>query len=99
MKRTSSMVYTPSHESRELLLYCENTAQLYPRLQAIINALKKKAQKNQYDSNKAVDAYYNITTTASDMYYRAFGGKFTVQQRFTAAVDLERNLREQVFGQ
>ena len=63
----------------------------------IINNLRKKAQKGTYDSNKAVDAWYPVATTASDKYHKDYGYKFSVQDRYTVAVDMERYYREEIF--
>jgi hypothetical protein len=99
MKRTKSMIYKPTEESRELLLCATNDGDLYRRmiLPAIEN-LRKKAKKGNYDSDKAVDLYYYIATEASNIYNKNFGYSFSVQDRFTAAVDMEEYYREdQVF--
>ena len=51
------MVYKPTEESRELMLYAINNGDLYRRqITPVINSLRKKAVKGTYDSEKAVDA-------------------------------------------
>ena len=93
------MIYKPTEESRELFLCATNDGDLYRRmiLPAIEN-LRKKAKKGNYDSDKAVDLYYYIATEASNIYNKNFGYSFSVQDRFTAAVDMEVYYREdQVF--
>ena len=95
MKRTASMKYNETAESRELFLYATNRGDLYrQRISSAIANLRKKAIKGAYDADKAVDLYYYIATAASDMYNREFGYKFSVSDRFTAAVDMEAYYRE-----
>lgn len=95
MKRTKSMIYNETVESRELFLYATNDGNLY--LQMItptIKSLRKKAIKGAYDREKAVDAYYHIATEASKKYNKDFGYSFSVSDRFSAAVDMEEYYRE-----
>lgn len=95
MKRTKSMIYKETVESRELFLYATNDGDLYGRMTTpTIESLRKKAAKGQYDKEKAVDAYYYITTEASKRYNKDFGYSFSVQDRFTAAVEMEEYYRE-----
>ena len=95
MKRTASMKYNETPESRELFMYATNCGSLYQqRIMPAIANLRKKAIKGTYDADKAVDLYYYIATAASDMYNREFGYKFSVADRFTAAVDMEAYYRE-----
>ena len=95
MKRTASMKYNETAESRELFMYATNCGSLYrQRIMPVIANLRKKAIKGTYDADKAVDLYYYIATAASDMYNREFGYRFSVADRFTAAVDMEAYDRE-----
>lgn len=97
MKRTSTMVYKPTEESRELVLYADNTYSVYSRsIMPTVESLRKKAAKGVYDPDKAVDAFYYVATAASEAYNREFGYKFSVQDRFTAAVELEAEYREDI---
>ena len=90
MKHTKSMIYKPSAEAKELFMYATNDSFLYHHhTQPIINNLKKKAVKGIYETEKAVDLYYYLTTEASNKYYKDFGYKFSVTDRYTVAVDLE----------
>ena len=58
MKRTKSMIYKETVESRELFLYATNDGELYRRMiTPIIENLRKKAAKGWYDENKAVQEY------------------------------------------
>ena len=97
MKRTKTMVYKPTQESRELMLYAINNGELYRRqITPVINSLRKKAVKGTYDSDKAVDVWYYVACSASQMYDKDFGYSFSVTDRFTAAVDMEQYYREDV---
>lgn len=100
MKRTRNMFYEVTEESRELLIVAENDGTLYERyIKPVIANLQKKYNNGIYDVNKAVDAYYHIATVASEQYYKDFGYRFSVQQRFTAAVDMERDYRDCIIPQ
>ena len=95
MKRTVNMKYNETEESRELFLYATNCGNLYrQRITPAIASLRKKAIKGTYDADKAVDLFYYIATVASDMYNREYGYRFSVADRFTAAVDMEAYYRE-----
>lgn len=97
MKRTSSMVYKETEESRELYLVAVNDGDIYESLTAsILENLRKKVKKGTYDADKAVDSYYRIATEASNWYKKMFGYGFSVQDRFTVAVDLETYYREHI---
>lgn len=97
MKRTKSMVYNPTTESRELFCYATNHGELYRSMTTpTIDNLKKKHKKGVYDVEKAIDAYYHIVTEASKKYHKDFGYGFTVTARFTAAVEMEKYYREEV---
>lgn len=90
MKRTKSMVYNESVESHELALFAENTEQIYfSSILPTVRNLAKKQRKGIYDKEKAVDAFYHVATRASKLYEREFGCAFSVQERFTAACELE----------
>ena len=98
MKHTKSMTYNPTVESRELFLYATNDGNLYRQMiTPIIANLRKKAKKGVYDGEKAVDAYYPVATKASDKYGKYYGYTFSVQDRFTVAVEMEEYYKEEVF--
>lgn len=95
MQRTKSMIYKGTAESRELFLYATNDGRLYRQMiTPVIENLRKKAIKGTYDKEKAVDAYYRIACEASKMYDKDFGYSFSVQDRFSASVDMEEYYRE-----
>lgn len=89
MKRTKNMIYKASDEARELFLYATNSGVLYDRqIKPSIENLGKKARKGTFNKDKAADLFYYVATSASAMYDKDFGFSFSVQQRFTAAVDM-----------
>lgn len=98
MKHTKNMTYENTTESRELFLYTTNNAELYKKMIAsIIDSMKKKAEKGVYDKDKAVDAFYRVATEGSNRYYKDYGYRFSVGDRWTAAVDMEKYYREEIF--
>lgn len=97
MKRTKTMIYTPSEEADELFLYAVNNGSLYRRMvENILDNLEKKIKKGIYDKEKAIDLWYYVATEASNKYNEDFGQRFTVKQRFTVAVDLAEYYESQV---
>lgn len=97
MKRTSSMIYKPTEESRELYLVATNESRLYfSMIVPIINNLGKKMKKGIFDKEKAADAFYYVTTEASKQYKKDYGYSFSVQDRFTAAVDMVESYMEDI---
>lgn len=97
MKRTKSMTYKPTTESNELFLYATNDGNLYRgMISAVLDNLEKKIAKGIYDREKAVDAWFNVATEASNRYYKNFGYRFTVTERFTAAVEMAEYYEEQI---
>ena len=97
MKRTKTMVYTPSEEANELFLYAINNGKLYRRMtENVLDNLEKKIKKGIYDKEKAIDLWYYVATEASNKYFREFGYKFSVADRFTCAVELEDYYKEDI---
>lgn len=97
MKRTKNMIYKPTVESRELVLYATNTGDLYRgQITAVIKNLAKKVKRGIYDKEKAIDLWYSVATTASNLYKKEFGYSFSVMDRFTAAIELEEYYKEEV---
>jgi hypothetical protein len=96
MKRTKSMIYKPTEESRELSLYAENSGRLWEMfLLPILDNLKKHAEKGNYNHDRAIDSLYNYMTIASNAYKKEFGYSFSVGDRFTAATELEQYIYEE----
>ena len=96
MKHTKSMVINPTVESHELLLFTTNESSLYPSIKSYIKNLANKYQKNIYSSDKAIDGFYTIATNASELYNRYYGYKFTVTERYNAAIELESYYLENI---
>ena len=97
MRHTKNMVYKPTEESRELFLCATNNSKLYRRMtEHVLDSLEKKIKKGIYDREKAVDAWYYVATAASDQYHKDFGYKFTVTERYTAAVEMAEYYEEQI---
>lgn len=92
MKRTNSMIYRPTEDSRELTLYTINDGDLYRGLTIpIIDNLKRKVKRGAFDPEKAVDAFFHLATVAAKKYCAEFSSadfSFPVQVRFTVAVEL-----------
>lgn len=98
MTRTKSMTYNETTESRELFLYATNNGNLYrSMITSVINSLRKKAVKGVYDGDKAIDIWYRVATEASNCYYKDYGYKFSVTDRYTAAVDMKDYYEDEVF--
>lgn len=96
MKRTKNMIYQPSDEAVELLIMAKNDGRLYSTMKAIVSMLAKHYKKGGYNAEKAVDAWYPYMTLVSKDYYYDCGYAFTVTERYTAAVDMEEDMREWV---
>ena len=90
------MVYKQTAESEELRVYAANDYDTYQRMRHLEENLKKKIAKGIYNSDKAVDGFYRIATVGSDAYKREFGYGFSVQDRFSCAVDMEETFRGDV---
>ncbi len=95
MKRTKSMIYKPTTESKELFLYAINTSRLYNyAIVPVVRNLAKKLARGIFDGEKAVDAFFPIATEAAKMYAREFAQNpdwnmiFDVTARFTTASDM-----------
>ena len=89
MKHAKNMTYNETTESRELFMYAVNNGELYRQtITPAINNLRKKAIKGVYDSTKAIDLWYMVATEASNRYYKDYGYKFSVADRYTVAVDM-----------
>lgn len=97
MKRTANMRYEKSYEAEELFLMAKNDGELWDsHVIPILNSLRKHYKRGRYDTDKAIDTWYRYMSVVSDQYYKSFGYKFTVTERFTAATDMEEDMREQV---
>ena len=86
MKRTKSMFYRETVESRELFLFTVNESAIYPQLCAIVRNLNRKYSKGIYNPEKAIDAFYYAIESANMLYNKYFGYSFSVTDRFSAAI-------------
>lgn len=100
MKRTKNMFYNPTEESRELELVTLNDGRLWDRvIDPIINNMEKKAKKGIYNTDKAIEAFYHATTEASNQYYKDFGYRFTVTERWTASVEVVKYIESEYLSE
>lgn len=98
MKRTKSMVYRETDESRELFLYSVNDGATYNRvIIPTLESLKKHCKRGDYDTQRAIDSWYRVATIESNEYKKDFGYSFSVGDRFTVAVELEKYYRGEIF--
>ena len=96
MKRTKSMIYKESDESRELFLYSVNSSVLYRQsIVPIVRNLAKKYSKGIFDKEKAIDAFYYAAENGAKLYCKEFSAfpsdyvqVFSVTDRFSAAVEM-----------
>lgn len=80
--------------ARELELYAVNTGNLYRRMVSpIIESLRKKAAKGQYEKEKAVKAFSYAAEEAAKMYHREFCGSGKYYDIFNAATRREVSKR------
>ena len=96
MKRTKNMYENPTTESHELFLFCENEWKVYRQWESIKENLERKIKKGIYDSNKAIDLFYYLADNASKLYKSAFGGEFTVNERFNCAIELRNEFETEM---
>lgn len=86
MKITKNMRYKNTVESRELYLYTNNNAKVY---EMYIKPLEKAIEKKkEFDINKALQGFYRVACNGSNMYKKDFGYSFSVQDRYTCAIDM-----------
>lgn len=98
MKRTKNMVYRETAESRELLVYAINNGTTYNKaIIPTLENLKRHFKRGNYDTERAIDAWYRVATIESNEYKKDFGYSFSVGDRFTVAVELEKYYREEIF--
>lgn len=56
----------------ELLLYADNTSEIYPMKQQIIKNMKKKIEKGVYDPEAAIQGWMHWVDNAAKMYAKEF---------------------------
>jgi hypothetical protein len=87
--------------AHELMLYANNTGELYPQKVAILKNLAKKMQKGQYIPEKAIKLWGYWVDEAARRYNKEFGsgpgfGPFNAATRRLTAGWLEREQRDRV---
>lgn len=93
------MVYRPTQESVELYNYTVNNGRFYNKYtEPLMKNLAKKYMKGTYDKEKAIDAYYALATESAKQYVKEYctpgDNVFSVTDRFTVAVDMEKRYFE-----
>lgn len=93
--RTTRIAGNPADRelADELVLYAENTGELYPLFQATQKSLMSKRARGDFDILKAGKAWMNVVNRAAQMYTREYGsprthgsyGPFSVGTRSAAA--------------
>jgi len=58
---------------RELVLYITNKAELYNQIKSTIRNMKRKIARNQYDPERAIDAFVYVAKDGAKMYDKEFG--------------------------
>lgn len=97
MKITKNMYVENTDASRELEVYAMNNRNIYFYwIKPIIGNLHKKYVKGTFDGTKALISFYHVTTAASKEYFKEFGYKFSVTERWTAAYNLLENYMEEI---
>lgn len=97
MKITKNMYVENTDASRELELYAENESNIYfNQIKPVISNLQKKYVKGNFDATKAIISFYHVATAASNKYFKEFGYKFSVTERWTAAYNLLQNYMEEI---
>lgn len=97
MKITKNMYVEDTAASRELELYADNESNIYfNHIKPVISNLQKKYVKGRFDGTKAIVAFYHVATAASNKYFKEFGYKFSVTERWTAAYNLLQNYMEEI---
>lgn len=59
-----------------LVLYVNNTRNLYENTKLVCKSLARKKRKGNYDDQKAIKAFYNLVNLALKQYYIEFGGAY-----------------------
>lgn len=78
MKRTKSMVYRETVESRELFLCAINNGTTNNKaIIPTLENLKRHCKRGNYDTERAIDAWYRVATIESNEYKKDFGYSFS----------------------
>ena len=91
------MIYKPTEKSNDIVLCVECNHDVYEsHVLPIIANLKRKAARGVYDPERAIDAWYTAATAQAAILTRQFETRYSVTDRYSAAVELERDYREEV---
>lgn len=103
MKHTKNMIVKESDESRELGLYADNNREIYfAYIVPVVRNLAKYYKRGQFDTAKAIDAFFPVATAAAKKYCREFASLedapqiFDVTARYTAAAYLLKRHMENI---
>ena len=97
MKITKNMYVDNTDASRELELYANNDREVYfKEIKPGIANLQKKYVKGNFEATKAIIAFYYAANAASNKYFKEFGYKFSVTERWTAAYNLLQDYMEEI---
>lgn len=95
MERTKAMQYQETAESTDLYLFATSSDNFYRNvIKPTSENLQKEAEKGTYDVEKAVDAYYQVACKAAVLYEKQFGHSFSTGDKFSTAIDMEENYRD-----
>ena len=90
------MNYRESHEAVDLYLHITNIRSLYFEIVSACKTLAKHLKKHEYSKDKAISYYYRIASKGAKMYKQELGNNFSVTNRYTVAVDLEKYFFDRV---
>lgn len=86
------------NEINELYLFASNNEDIYKLTNDIKKGINKKIEKNIFDKEKAIKAFYRVATEAAKLYCKYFGGcyyqVFNVKIRTEVAKIFVENLNE-----
>lgn len=86
------------HLVREIVLYIENTSELYPQYLAICKNYAKKRVKGVYDVELATQGVLNLVKAGISRYRQELGSLGTVnkQEKWYAASEILAGMTEQI---
>lgn len=87
-----------STEAHELMLFADNTSELYPQFKSIITNLSRKMVKGTYDPNRAPKLWRYWTDAAAIQYKKEFGYQFTPAVRQELALALALRERDNILN-
>lgn len=84
------------HLVRELILYIENTSELYPQYQALAKNYARKKRMGTYNPELAVKGVVNLVRSGITMYKKELGSlpKVNAQEKWAVASELLAGMDE-----